>query len=352
MPRSIILLSDRKRLILKAVVENYSKEDQPVGSKLLASLPYLNFSSATIRYDMAQLEKKGYLKKTHKSSGRIPSLKGYAFYFNNLITRNNETIKMISLFDQILNKKSLNKEKIIKEVLELLSNLTNYATLMIGPDVLKTNKINKIDFIPLNLEQALILIVTDNGNVQHQNIVLEKDSELSLQDLQIIFSELNHLLIGKYLYEAIEILKSDIVATVFAAYTEYKEQLVQSLVETFYNFATDNFYVYGVSNFYDNSECKDLTSAKDIFKILENEELNRIFFNYEEVIYKFANQISLMPYNKFMIISIPYDINENEKGSIAILGPTIMNFQEIVPLLEYLSAHLSQLYDKNNYKLE
>ena len=80
------MLSDRQKLILKAIIEEYVDSNEPVGSKILTEKPYLDFSSATIRYDMQDLEEKGYLEKTHTSSGRVPSELGYKFYVENLCT--------------------------------------------------------------------------------------------------------------------------------------------------------------------------------------------------------------------------------------------------------------------------
>ena len=94
------MLSDRQKLILKAIIEEYVSTNEPVGSKSLTSKPYLDFSSATIRYDMQQLEEDGYLEKTHTSSGRIPSEVGYRYYVDNLIIRDDEVINYYRYIDE------------------------------------------------------------------------------------------------------------------------------------------------------------------------------------------------------------------------------------------------------------
>ena len=95
------MLSSRQKLILKAIIEAYVKDAIPVGSKLLTQMPYLNFSSATLRYDMAQLEELGYLEKTHTSSGRVPSEKGYRYYVEHLFTRDQDVVDAFPLIDQV-----------------------------------------------------------------------------------------------------------------------------------------------------------------------------------------------------------------------------------------------------------
>ncbi|MFR0368053.1 heat-inducible transcriptional repressor HrcA [Candidatus Phytoplasma palmae] len=341
------MLSNRKRLILKAVVENYSKEAKPISSELLSKISYLNFSSATIRYDMMQLEKKGYLEKNHKSSGRIPSLKGYVFYLNNLMTREQKkTLQIISLFEDILEKNSFNKERIIKDVLKLLCNLTNYVTMSIKPNFFKTSKIIKISLILVNPEQAVIFLITDKGNVQNQNIFLKQYKDFTFQDLYKIVLIFNNFLVNKYLFQALEIVNSNYFKEkiMFFYKKPNQEKLIQSLIDTFYNFFTNDFQIYGLHNFFNYSKNEDIKTIKDIIQMLDNKEFNKVFFDSKGVLCRLANQISLIPYRKFIIVSIPYDINENEKGIIAILGPIIMEYQEIIPILEYLSAHLSNLY--------
>ena len=95
------MLSNRQKLILKAIVEEYVESNEPVGSKVLTEKPYLDFSSATIRYDMQDLEENGYLEKTHTSSGRVPSQKGYRYYVDNLVTRDDEIATIYPLIDEL-----------------------------------------------------------------------------------------------------------------------------------------------------------------------------------------------------------------------------------------------------------
>ncbi|WP_341266785.1 heat-inducible transcriptional repressor HrcA [Candidatus Phytoplasma fraxini] len=340
------MLSNRERLILKAVVENYSKEKKPISSELLSKTPYLKYSSATIRYDMLQLEKKGYLEKTHKSSGRIPSLEGYIFYLNNLITRKIENIEIVSLFEQIIQKKHLNKEKIVKEILKLLCDLTNHAIINIKPDVLKTSKIQKIDLIYVNINQAIIFIATNKGNLQHQNIFLDEEKNFQIEDLKKVINIFDKFLIGKYLNEALNIIQSEIFKQTIQQHIKYQKKLIDFFLKAFSNFCNNSASVYGVNNFLTSYEEKDI-NIKDIYEIFDKKKLSNLFYDSKDFICTLANQISLIPYNKkFIFISIPYSINEDEKGFIAVLGSNITKYQEIIPILEYLSSHISNLYEK------
>ncbi|MFP7699568.1 MAG: heat-inducible transcriptional repressor HrcA [Candidatus Phytoplasma pyri] len=343
------MLSNRKKIILKSIIENYSKETKPVSSKLLTYTLHLNVSSATIRADMAELEKQGYLlKKNYNSSGRIPSFKGYNYYLKNLINREEEFIDFFSLFDKIIKKKSFTKEQLIKKVLELLSELTSYTAIAIGSDIFKTSKINKIDLIYLNYFQLIILIVTDKGHIQHKNIVLNQKKGVNILDIKKLIRILNDFLKGKFLFEAAFIIQSDIVKKTIGKYINYQEQLIKTFVKIFANFVDNNYYLSGVLNILNQPEFNNIEVIKKFINFLTKKELIKIMNIKKRITFKFSDNIELIQLENFTIISIPYSISRNEKGQIAILGPYKMNYYKVIPLLEYLSVYLSNLYDLNN----
>ncbi|MFB0638228.1 heat-inducible transcriptional repressor HrcA [Candidatus Phytoplasma solani] len=337
------MLSDRKKLILKAVIENYSQKGQPVGSKSLLYLTEMKFCSATVRYDMMQLEQEGFLKKNHTSSGRVPSFKGYTYYLTHLLTRDNDVANLFPLIDGVVQKKSFGKDQVIKETLNLLNNLTSYTAMAIGSDVFNRSKITKIDFIPLSDVQALILIITDKGNVQHQNISLDQTKEISIHDLKDVVKIISDLLAGKYLSEAVAIIQNDFVKQTIAKYIRFQEQLIALFIEAFSSFASKNMYFAGVSKMVEKKEFSNLELIKKFMSLLERKELLKIMLNQEGLSFKLSNELQLTPVKDYMILSIPFDINTSEKGTIAILGPSWMKYPKIIPLLEYLSVHLSKL---------
>ncbi|CAM11891.1 Heat-inducible transcription repressor HrcA [Candidatus Phytoplasma australiense] len=337
------MLSDRKKIILKAVVESYSQKRQPVGSKSLIHLPELQFSSATIRYDMLKLEEEGFLKKNHTSSGRIPSFKGYTYYLTHLLTRDYDAANSFPLIDKVIQNKTFHKNKVIKEAIKLLNSLTSYTAMAIGPDVFNNSKISKIDFIPLNHKQALILIITNKGDVQHQNISLDQTKEISIYDLKDIVKIISDLLVGKYLSEAVKIIQSDFVKQTIAKYIRFQEQLIALFIEAFSSFASENTYFAGISEMTKKKEFSDLELIKKIMNLLERKELLKILLNQEGLSFKLSDELQLTPVKDYMILSIPFAIDANEKGTIAILGPSWMKYPKIIPLLEYLSIHLSKL---------
>lgn len=337
------MLTSRQKLILKAIIELYFSDAQPVGSKALTELPYLNYSSATIRYDMAILEDLGYLDKTHTSSGRVPSEMGYRYYVNNLVTRDSDVLEDFPLVDEVILKHSYSKKLAVEEAINLLSNLTKYTALAVGPSSTAT-KIKKIDFIPVANNDAVILIVTDQGHVQHQSITTPEG--MAVNDMKEVISTLDELLNDRYLEDAQQILENEFAKTQITSFMEYQKQLLDSFINAFSKFAEDNFYLSGMTNVFDQPEFSSVKNVKKFVNMLDRRELIGLIGSKEGLSVTFGSEIELKPMENFSIISIPYSINETEQGTIAVLGPTRMEYTKVIPLLEYIASNLGKLYRK------
>lgn len=337
------MLTSRQKLILKAIIELYVEDAQPVGSKALTAQPYLNYSSATIRYDMARLEELGYLEKTHTSSGRIPSLKGYRYYVNHLVTRDSEVVDDFPLVDEILQKHSYSRQLAVEEAINLLSDLTQYTALAVGPSENKL-KIMKIDFVPVSSKEAVLLIVTDRGHVQHQSIRIP--DEINMNEVKEVIKTLDDLLRNRYLNEASEILKNEFAKNQISQFIDYQNQLMESFINAFARFAEDNFYLSGITNVFDQPEFSSVKHVKRFVNMLDRREIVKLIGDKDGLNITFGNEIKLQPMENFTIISVPYRISEDEKGTIAVLGPTRMEYSKVIPLLEYIASNLGKLYRK------
>ncbi|WP_162849166.1 heat-inducible transcriptional repressor HrcA [Acholeplasma hippikon] len=338
------MLSNRQKLILKAIIDIHSDTAEPVGSKTLMNLPYLNFSSATLRYDMAILEDLGYLEKTHTSSGRIPSEKGYRYYVENLVTRDSEVAKVFPLVDQIFEQKSFTRDDAIQEALKLLSDLTNYTAVAVGPDV-EQSKIKRIDFVPLGQTEAVILIVTDTGHVQHQQIRISGD--MSMNELREVIKTLDELLKDRTISEAMGVLKEEYAQHELSRFMAYQAQLIDSFVQAFSKFASDKFYLSGMTNVFEQPEFNNVNHIKKFIDMLDRREIIKLIGSDDGLSIKFASDLEVIPMNHMTVVSVPYEVGDGEKGTIALLGPSRMAYKKIIPLLEYIAANLAKLY-KNN----
>ncbi len=337
------MLTSRQKLILKAIIEAYVKDAEPVGSKYLTHLPFLDFSSATLRYDMAALEDLGYLEKTHTSSGRIPSELGYRYYVEHLVTRDEDVQESYPLIDEIFFKNKMAREKAIEEAISLLSNLTNYTAMAIGPNAQK-NLIKRIDFIPITDLEAVILIVTDQGHVQHQHIHVPEDRRID--DVKKVIKTLDDLLRDRSISEANQILKNTLAKKEIDSFMEYQNQIIESFINAFSRFSEDNFYLSGMTNIFTQPEFHNVKRIKSFVDMLDRRDLLKLIGDGDSLSIKFASDLHMIPMENCTVISIPYRISESEHGTIAVVGPTRMEYNKVIPLIEYIAVNLAKLYKK------
>src|SRR5690554_3596557 len=186
------MISDRQKLILKAIVEEFVSTNEPVGSKTLTDNEHfaLNVSPATIRNEMAILEEMGLIVKTHTSSGRIPSEDGYKLYVQGVLNEKN-SVENFPLIDEIFEKDLISREEAIKESVALVSDITNYAALVLGASSYNA-RIKKLQFVSLTQRHAVILIVTDQGYVESKKIIVP--DEVNVSEMDKIITILNDIL--------------------------------------------------------------------------------------------------------------------------------------------------------------
>ena len=177
-------LDERKRKILKAIIQTYLETGEPVGSRTISKYTDLNLSSATIRNEMSDLEEMGYILQPHTSAGRIPSDKGYRLYVDELMREKEQEVADIK---NMVIEKTDRMEKVLQQVVKVLASSTNYATLITGPEYHR-NKVKFIQLSKVNEEQLLAVIVVEGNLVKNQMIDLAE----TINDEQIL--KLNLLL--------------------------------------------------------------------------------------------------------------------------------------------------------------
>lgn len=338
------MLTDRQKLILKAIIEEYVATSQPVGSKSLTEKPYLDFSSATLRYDMARLEDLGFLEKTHTSSGRVPSEKGYRYYVEHLVTRDYDVLDAFPQIDAIFSRRELAKESAIKEAINLLSELTQYTTLALGPNVDRT-RIKRLDFVPLSASEAVLLIVTNHGHVQNQIIRIPDGMEI--EDVRRVISMLDDVLRDRLIYEAKDILSREFASIKIRELMDYQEQLIHSFINAFTQFTQDNIYMSGMTHVFHQPEFNDLDKIKNFMDAMAKKDVLRVISDEQTgLTIKIGKDNKIVPMEHCTVISIPYAITDDEYGTIAVIGPTRMEYRRVIPLLEYIAQSMSRLYKK------
>lgn len=335
------MLTNRQKLILKAIIEIYVETGMPVGSKLLTDWPYLDYSSATIRYDMQVLEELGYLEKTHTSSGRVPSKLGYRYYLDNLVTRDSNIGSIFPMIDQLFEIEH-NKEVIVKQAIDLLSELTNYTSIILGPNEDLT-RIKKIDLITINEREAVILIVTDKGHVQSQ---IFKINGFGIEQFKDTIKTLDEILKDKYLKDAKTILSRSFMKDDVIGYMEYQNKIMDAFIRAFTKMSEEDVYLAGLGNMITQSEIEDPEELRRLMHILDRKDVLKIIGRTNKLSFKIGREAEFMPTDRCTIISVPYAVSDEETGTIAIIGPTRMDYAKVIPLMEYIAKNITKLYKK------
>ena len=225
------MLTERQEIFLKLIVEVYVKTAEPVGSRTLSKL--VDFSPATIRNVMADLEDLGYLEKTHTSSGRIPSDSGYHYYIEKLISNQDDIDISYTIIDELFNNKRMKREEAIKQAMNLLSQLTNYTTIALGHSAYGS-KIKKIELIPLQQNSCILLIVTNLGHVESKQISIPEDIEIDEMKRVIdLFNDIlfiNNFILVMYFIKSLSCCCTSAVFIIFYCLQIY------TLLFTFLNF--------------------------------------------------------------------------------------------------------------------
>ncbi len=333
------MLSDRQKAVLKLIVEEFVRTAEPVGSRTLSKL--LVFSPATIRNEMADLEEDGYLEKTHSSSGRVPSEKGYHYYVETLMKEDDTAIDL-KIIDDLFKEGPRSRETLIEESMKLLSELTNYTTLALGPQA-RFATVKKIDLVPLYDNTGLLIVITNQGHLENKQVHMPLGTHI--EDAKQVVNILNDLLKDVPISQVSEKLHYEIETKNVEALLNYNESILEAFLEAFTQFTESKFYLSGQSNMLYQPEFSDLDRVRELMKFFEKNEVLKLVEHSDSngmtVRIGHENQVQAM--QDCSVIMVPYDVSSSEKGTIAVVGPTRMEYRKVIPLLKYIASHLSKL---------
>jgi heat-inducible transcriptional repressor len=336
----MIMLTERQLHILQAIVDGFIRSAQPVGSRQLSKLETVPFSAATIRNDMADLEEMGLLEKTHTSSGRVPSEKGYRFYVDHLLrTRSLERTdleRIRSIFDDRL----LETELIIRKTADILSELTSYTSILLGPDV-GQHTVRRFQIIPLSDDYAVAIIVTDGGHVEHRNFHIPEDIHPS--DIERMVNILNEHLVGVPLHEIDRKMETEI-SGIFRRHVGRYGDMFRSFRESLSATNEERLFFGGRMNMLTQPEFNDPEKARQVMHYMEDEPLAALLFDFggDGIHIRIGSENGHLAMEDCSVITASYTAGEGRKGAIAIVGPTRMDYARVVSVLDYMSRGLSR----------
>ncbi len=337
-------LSERKKDILQAVVTDYIKMAQPVGSRTIARRYQVGLSPATIRNDMADLEEMGFLLQPHTSAGRVPTQKGYRYYVDNLMESADLEEKEQNVINQVFEYEKLREiEEIIKYTSNLLSSLTNYTTLVLGPQ-LKKSAFKKLQIMPLDSQRALLVLVADTGFVKNKVITLPQ--MLSSGELNRIVSYLNQRLEGLTIDKITSRLISELRRDLYH-HIRFLEDTFTLLEESL---AEDERRVFlgGTTNILSQPEFGDIEKVKALLSLFEQNSLlasllSRPVAGVEGITVRIGSENILEEVQECSLVIATYCLGKEVVGTIGVLGPTRMDYSRTIAVLQQIINHLQRI---------
>lgn len=329
-------MGERQNKLLKAIVESYIKTIKPVGSKSLCEM--FNCSSATIRNDMSYLEELGYLEKTHTSSGRVPSEKGYNYYVENLMKPKEITGEDFMKLQTILNNKDLVLTDAINKCMEIISDITNYTSIVLGKNS-SNNILKQISMIPIDNKRVVAVLVTNTGHVENKQVIIPDD--ISIKEVVKTCEIINKSLVGTPLNDVLEKLELVIKPEIAKTMAKY-EELCNFFYDAFTDFSKDKDDVFfgGKTNILKQPEYNEPEKIKEIISKLENIDLvKNIETDDKEIKVYIGNENNFDP--DTTVIKTSYNVN-GEVGTLAIIGPKRMEYDKVVTLLNFLKNYIER----------
>ncbi|MBL0388370.1 heat-inducible transcription repressor HrcA [Tumebacillus sp. ITR2] len=341
------MLTERQKVILQILVDDYIRSAEPVGSRTISKRPDMSISPATIRNEMADLEELGYLEQPHTSAGRIPSQKGYRFYVDNLMNADDEESPDVhSLRSGFLTRLD-EMEQAVQQTATILSGLTNYTAIVLGPKVF-TDKLLHIQVQPYGERMAVAILVTDTGHVEHRKVTIPEG--IPLEAIQHYVELLNRKLVGVPLHKLKTALHTE-VADELRRYSEQFEgamMLFDQMVEPDEE-GTGNQRIYlgGTTRIMNQPEFRDVEKLKPLLDMFE--QTKKLIQMLEGTTSSGGVQVRIGQENQLetihecSLITASYTIDGVPVGSIGVLGPTRMEYGRVIHTLNLFSSSLSQM---------
>ncbi|GAB6138346.1 heat-inducible transcriptional repressor HrcA [Halanaerobaculum tunisiense] len=338
-------VTDRKKKILKAIVKEYITTAEPVGSRKLTRRYNFDVSSATIRNEMADLEEAGYLEQPHRSAGRVPSDKGYRFYVDSLMDLNQLSSTQAESIKQKYDSKEQEIQGLIEDTSQLLSDLTQYTSLASSPKI-QESVLEYLKLVPVADEKSLIVLVTDTGIVKDK--VVDIPSTLSHNKLEKISRFLNQRLHGLPLHQIDEQLLQKLNQELINRLSLDTNQLRFLSNAAFKNnfSSAGKIYLGGTTYILDQPEFSEIDKIKNVLQVLEHESA------LEDILGGFKSQAGLEiligseneceEIKDCSIVIATYSLNGRPVGKIGVLGPTRMNYPQVVGTVKFMSDFLSK----------
>lgn len=339
-------MDERKFLILQAIIDDYITTAMPVGSRTISRKSGVGFSPATIRNEMSDLEELGYLDQPHTSAGRVPSNKAYRLYVDQLLKVGRLSSDESERIHDYMLTRSAKVDDVIRSAAQALADATNYTSVIIAPK-LGTLRIRHVQLVPVAECTALMIIVTNLGIVK--DAVIRVPEGLDSDDLYSISRMLTEKLADKPL---------DAVRQTFAELLRDNENNRRLMGEALHviekkleNEDSTEVFIGGSSKLLNYPEYSDVEKAKNFLAVLESKETLRRLIGRGggmEVTIRIGPENDVPEMSDCSIVTAQYRVGTQAQGTLGIIGPTRMNYNRVIPVLDFMGRAMTELLSSGN----
>lgn len=339
------MLNERKKKILQIIIEDYISSAEPVGSRTIARKYDLGLSPATIRNEMSDLELLGYLEQPHTSAGRIPSAQAYRFYVDALIEPGTLTDNDMALIDGWYNERRRNIDDIFQSTAKILSRMTQNVSMVLTNQQTIAN-FCYLKFLPLDSQHAILCIVADDGSIDTN--VVDIPLGMSSEEMDYLAGKMSKLLEDRNLSD----ISVEILQNVHTDVVEDKlifSSLLQAVRKMTGRRQEQKVFLGGTKQLLNQAEFRDVERVRNLLGILEEEKILKDLLQGGE---DSGLKVTIGSENKFTgiqdcsMVQATYRLNGQIVGTMAVLGPTRMEYGKVISVMDYLHKYLKTILDK------
>ncbi|WP_337436601.1 heat-inducible transcriptional repressor HrcA [Phascolarctobacterium faecium] len=339
------MLNERKKKILQIIIEDYISSAEPVGSRTIARKYDLGLSPATIRNEMSDLELLGYLEQPHTSAGRIPSAQAYRFYVDALIEPGTLTDNDMALIDGWYNERRRNIDDIFQSTAKILSRMTQNVSMVLTNQQTIAN-FCYLKFLPLDSQHAILCIVADDGSIDTNVVYIPLG--MSSEEMDYLAGKMSKLLEDRNLSD----ISVEILQNVHTDVVEDKlifSSLLQAVRKMTGRRQEQKVFLGGTKQLLNQPEFRDVERVRNLLGILEEEKVLKDLLQGGE---DSGLKVTIGSENKFTgiqdcsMVQATYRLNGQIVGTMAVLGPTRMEYGKVISVMDYLHKYLKTILDK------
>lgn len=339
------MLNERKKKILQIIIEDYISSAEPVGSRTIARKYDLGLSPATIRNEMSDLELLGYLEQPHTSAGRIPSAQAYRFYVDALIEPGTLTDNDMALIDGWYNERRRNIDDIFQSTAKILSRMTQNVSMVLTNQQTIAN-FCYLKFLPLDSQHAILCIVADDGSIDTN--VVDIPLGMSSEEMDYLAGKMSKLLEDRNLSD----ISVEILQNVHTDVVEDKlifSSLLQAVRKMTGRRQEQKVFLGGTKQLLNQPEFRYVERVRNLLGILEEEKVLKDLLQGGE---DSGLKVTIGSENKFTgiqdcsMVQATYRLNGQIVGTMAVLGPTRMEYGKVISVMDYLHKYLKTILDK------